>query len=718
MKTKAGISAIKPVPLVFLFFTLLLSGHTSKNLFPNSNTNTDRDLNVVLITIDTLRYDRLSIYSDKFIKTPHIDRLGKNAIVFDNAFAHNPLTLPSHANILTGTYPLFHGIIDNVGFKLDPQFLTMAELLKDNGYQTGAFIGAFPLDSRFGLNQGFDLYDDNYGSQSEFKFLYVERIAENVIKPAKKWISIQKKKWFAWIHLFDPHQPYEPPPLFKKTYPNDPYSGEVAYVDSQLGIFFDFLREKKLLNKSIIIITSDHGEALGEKGEKTHGYFAYNNTIHIPLIFYDSRFESLRIKQNVSHIDIFPTLCDVLGIQVPPHVQGKSLVPMIKGREKKDRLVYFESLSPFLTMGGAPLRGIIKEKIKFIDIPIPEVYDIGKDRTETKNIEKNVQINELKSLLKKIIANNRNRSKTKRSSYVDEDTIKKMKSLGYITSRNPIIRKKDFTRKDDLKILLPVYDKTHRAVSIFNRGEIETSIKMLNEVIKSFPSYVMAYNNLAMIYKSLGKIDNAISILEQGLSKNPDDIRLLSKLGSILARSGKSRRGIEILEKCIKIEYFNPDLYNFLGMAYYNEKNLKKAIQNYNISLKLDRNNAPVHLNKGIVLLTKFFLKSDQESLLQGIQSFKMAIKFEPKLIKGYLLLAIAYKKNREINKAINTLKKGLKINPGDGSLLVELGIAYLDIGDNKNALQYFLDFKSKYFSRLPEKTKKELLHLIEKAKK
>lgn len=684
----------------------------------NRTVKKKENFNVILITIDTLRYDRVSIYSPGFAQTPNIDEIARKSIIFYSAYAHNPLTLPSHANILTGTYPLYHGIVDNTGFKLDEKFLTIAELLKENKFRTAAFIGAFPLDSRFCLNQGFDLYDDNYGTQSELHFLYIERPAEKVIKPAMEWISAQQGKWFAWIHLFDPHQPYSPPSPYKEKYESDLYSGEAAYLDSQLGVLFQFLRKNDSLEDTIVIITSDHGEALGEKGEKTHGYYAYNNTIHVPLIVYIPGVHSKKIEENVGHIDIFPTLCDLLGISIPTHVQGKSLVPLIEGKNWKKNNIYFESLSPNLNMGWAPLRGMIKGNIKFIDLPIPEIYDLGKDPEESNNLAKEYEIDKLKSTLKKIMKKKEGEFKTSRSKNIDRETIKKMESLGYLTGSKPGQTKKQYTDKDDLKKLLPIYNKSLEAIGFFSNGDTKTGIKMLKEVIHRQPSYIMAYKNLAVIYKEGGKIYDAISILEEGLRKNPGSIMLLSRLGLLLTRSGDNKRAIEILEKCIQIEDFNPDYYNHLGIAYYNEKNLKKALENYDISIKLDHNNASAYLNRGVLFLTIDYIKKDGKAIPNAIYNFEKALEFEPKLVKTYLLLATVYKRNKEINKAIDCLEKGLEIKRDDASLLAELGIAYLDKGDNNRALEYFHKIKSLYFSRMSGKNREQLQQLIDEAKK
>lgn len=227
----------RTVGILLILYLFIFSGG---KVYSHGNL-TRKNSNVLIITIDTLRLDRVGIYSDKYVKTPTIDSLATRSFVFRWAFAHNPVTLPSHVNIMTGTTPLFHGISDNPGFFLDKKFLTIADYLKAKGYNTGAFIAAYPLDSRFGLNQGFEIYDDHYGTQKVDSIYFVERPAERIIKPAIEWIKNREKKWFAWIHLFEPHEPYEPPPPYDTQFPKDPYSGEVACLDAKLKVLFDFL---------------------------------------------------------------------------------------------------------------------------------------------------------------------------------------------------------------------------------------------------------------------------------------------------------------------------------------------------------------------------------------------------------------------------------------------------------------------------------------------
>ncbi len=277
----------------FLIFLIL-----ANSLFSSADPKKDR-LNFLLITIDTLRPDRLSCYSSEHLKTPNIDGLAEKGVLFLKAFAHTPTTLPSHTNILLGVTPLYHGVHDNSNFVVGKEFLNLGRHLKSQGYATAAFVGAFPLDSRFGLTRGFDVYDDNYGSTSSEEFSYVERRAEVVVERALDWLDNQSTPWFLWVHCFDPHQRYGPPEPFKTQYKTNPYDGEVAYVDFTLGKLFAYLEENGLNDDTLIIFTGDHGESLGQHEESTHGYFGYNSTIWVPLIISFSGIKKGRIRQNV-----------------------------------------------------------------------------------------------------------------------------------------------------------------------------------------------------------------------------------------------------------------------------------------------------------------------------------------------------------------------------------------------------------------------------------
>jgi arylsulfatase A-like enzyme/Flp pilus assembly protein TadD len=673
--------------------------------------------NVLLITVDTLRFDRVGILDSRHVKTPNMDALAASSLVFTRAFAHNPVTLPSHANILTGATPLFHGISDNTGFKLDKRFLTLPQYLKSHGYRTAAFIGAFPLDSRFGLDQGFDLYDDYYGTRNEREFFFVERPAEKVIAPAMSWIGQQPGKWFAWVHLFDPHQPYLPPSPFKETYAGDPYSGEVAYADSQLGVLFDFLQAKHLFEETVIILTADHGEALGEKGEDTHSYFAYNNTIHVPLFIHVPGRKPETFAGNVCHADIFPTLCAVLGLKIPPRLQGESLLAVMAAGSRKSPEIYFESLTAWLNRDWAPLRGLISGDTKFIDLPIKEVYDLKSDMNEEHNLAGSSKVGQLMDSLTRLMLRLRNPQAVGRETRVDPEVLKRLKSLGYLSEGGGQAHKRNYTEKDDLKTLLPLQSRLLDAVAQYQDGDFLGAERTLQGVIAASPSFILAYTHLASMYKETGRASDAVQLLERGLDKNRGNISLSSKLGIVLADSGQWRRAVPILEQCVAREDFDPEKFNFLGIAYYQGGDFARAMRNYERALELDRNNAAVFSNIGGVHLALAARDGRPQELALAEENFRKALAIDPRLFSAWNGLAIACKKSRRISDAIAHWRQALAIKPDYDLALINLGITLLEEGRAGEALDCFLDYREKFYEKIPAGEKQRVDRLIAEAR-
>ncbi len=698
------------------YFLLSMLAGAAAVLFPAARPDRQPPFNVLLITIDTLRFDHVGILDPRYVKTPNLDALAQKSLVFSRAFAHNPVTLPSHANILTGATPLYHGISDNTGFRLDRKFLTLPQYLRRFGYRTAAFIGAFPLDSRFGLDQGFDLYDDFYGTRNEREFFFAERPAEKVIAPAMAWIGKQSAKWFGWVHLFDPHQPYLPPSPFRESYANDPYSGEVAYVDAQLGVLFDFLKKKGLLEKTMIILTADHGEALGEKGEDTHSYFAYNNTIHVPLFVYIPGRKPEAFAGNVCHADIFPTVCSVLGMPPPPHLQGESLLAVMAAKFRKSPEIYFESLTAYLNRDWAPLRGLISGNSKFIDLPIKEVYDLGSDMQEEHNLAGSSKIGPLKDALIRLMRKLKNPLAAGRENRVDPETQKRLKSLGYISESRSGPRKKQYTEKDDLKTLLPLQSKLLDGVAQFQTGDFTGAEKTIRSVIAASPTFILAYTHLATMYKEMGKSADAVRVLELGLEKNPGDILLLTKLGIVLADSGNWRRAIPILEFCVRKEDFDPERFNFLGIAYYQGGDFAKALQNYERALELDRNNASVYSNIGGVHLALFLRDRRQQEIAQAERDFKKALEIDPRLFSACNGLGIVCRKTGRNAEAIVYWRKALAIKPDYDLALLNLGITLLEENRAAEALEFFKTYREKFYYKIGAGEQQRLDRLIAEA--
>jgi arylsulfatase A-like enzyme/Flp pilus assembly protein TadD len=680
----------------------------------------EKDFNILLITLDTLRVDRLSIYSDRHVKTPNIDRLARESFVFTRAFSHNPVTLPAHTNILTGTTPRFHGVSDNTGFRLDDRFLTLSEHLREAGYHTGAFVASFPLDSRFGLDQGFDTYDDNYGTHNAMELFFVERPAEKVIEPAVSWLSRRqngKEKWFAWIHLFDPHQPYLPPQPYRARYRSDLYSGEVAYMDASLGVLFDFLEQQRLMEQTVIVITGDHGEALGEKGEETHSYFAYNNTIHIPLIVHIPGSAHAFIHENVSHVDIFPTLCHILGIERPAHLQGESLLPIIEGgkRQRNNQRIYFESLTPYLNRGWAPLRGFIRENLKYIDLPIPEVYDLEDDIGENHNIAGQSNVKQWKRDLAKLKRDLKGAYASERSRQIDPQTRNKLKSLGYLSGSTPTTPEK-FTEAHDLKTLLPLQNRMLAAIGRYQEGKFTEPIAELKAIVEKSPGFVLVYRHIASMYKDFGQPLKGIEMLEYGLEKNPGNVNLMSKLGIMLAETGQPDKALELLKLCIEKEPFNPENYNYMGVAYYKKGQFPKALESYRKALELDKNYASVFNNIGSLYLVVFLNKRNRDAYQLAMENFTRALEIDPRLFAAYNGRGAAYKFTRQIDKAIAEWQKTIEINPNYIDSYFNIGIAYLEKGDKAAALKYFLICRDKFGEKLPASEQQRLARLINEA--
>lgn len=672
-------------------------------------------MNVLLITIDTLRVDRLSCYGSKHLQTPNVDKFAERGTVFSRAFAHTSTTLPSHTNILCGTTPLYHGVHDNFNFILDEEFLTLAEHLKAYGYSTGAFIGAFPLDSRFGLGQGFDVYDDDFGGELEN-----ERRAEFVVGKALSWLYLQKNPWFLWVHCYDPHDPYSPPEPFCKQYEEAPYDGEVAYVDAALGKLFNFLEKHNLFENTVVIITGDHGEALGDHGEEHHGFFAYNEVLWIPLIIYSPGIKNGRIEQYVSHIDIFPTVCDLLGTKKRNFLQGISLLSMLDGKKTPQRIFYFESLYPYHSLGWAPLMGFIAKEEKYIDSPIPELYDLKSDFGELNNLAKEKKLGVYKKRLDRIIGERSNPEMPGERKKVDPETLRRLSSLGYISNPN-ISEKESYGLNDDIKTLLPIYNKAYRTKIRYKNGEmsLDKTIEILEKVLNETQKIDIAYESLASLYRQSGRLEEAIDVLKSGFEHNPTSYEILRDLVLYLSESGKHREVISLSESNHLVQMdFSSDIWNVLGYAYWKTGDLERAPASYEKALSIDSENPSLLTNYGNVCLSVFH-KTDKWSFhRKAIELFKKAIELDSRNAQAYSGLGTAHLINRDLDAAIDDWKKVLEILPSHANSTYNISRAYIAKGNKQKALEFLQQYMKIYADLLSPGEKQRFDELMQKCKK
>jgi arylsulfatase A-like enzyme/cytochrome c-type biogenesis protein CcmH/NrfG len=688
-------------------------------LSPASREKDSGRLNVLLITIDTLRADRLSCYSGQHLKTPNIDSLSERGTLFLRAFAHTTTTLPSHSNMLLGVTPPFHGVHGTSTFVVSKEFLTLAEHLKNHGYATGAFVGGYPLDSRFGLNQGFDIYDDDFKGQDFKRPPVTGRRAEVVVDKALNWLENQASPWFLWIHCFDPHDPYMPPEPFSVQYEKQPYEGEVAYVDFALGKLIDYLKANRLFENTLVIFTGDHGESLGQHGELTHGYLAYNTTLWIPLIISFPGVNPGKTEQYVGHIDLFPTVCDVLHISKPSFLQGISLLPAMEGRALQKRPIYFESMDPYFSKGWAPLRGFLLGPEKYMDSPIPEVYDLAEDFDEIKNLARSKDLSGYNKRLDQLTTILTSPESEKAKDRIDRESLEKLRSLGYLsTSSSQDQKKESFGPGDDVKVLLAFLNKAMDAMEIYQKGRVDEGIRRLHEIIKERKDFAIAYYDLGIVYKETGKLNDALRILKSGLDLLPSNFEIFFNYTSYLLAADQTDEVIKLIsENKMRAMDYDPGIWINLGFAYSAKGDLEKAIGAFEKSLSLDNKNPTVHNNLGTAYHQLTLKTKDPITHKKCLESFKKAIELDPDYASPYAGLGAAYRFANNLDGAIYCWGKALQLNPEDGQILYSLGLAYSDKGEKTKALGCLTRYKEHFSPSSSPEERRKLDELIRKLK-
>jgi len=550
-------------------------------------------LNVVLITIDTLRADHVGCYGYKQIKTPNIDGLAADGVRFESAFAVVPVTLPSHSSMLTGTYPMLSGMHDFSGNKLSPLQPTLASVLKQAGYQTGAVIGAAVLDSRFGLNQGFDFYYDHFDFSrlDEANLDEMERPGNVVADVALDWLAKNsQKKFFLWMHLYDPHFPYHPPEPYSREYAAQPYDSEIAFADEQVGRLLRFLKEKGIYKNTVIVLCGDHGESLGEHGEKTHGFFIYNATMHVPLII---RLPESRLPEKaartvgdpVSLVDLMPTVLSAVGLEIPSQVQGRSLLPELRvDQTARDRVLYGETFMPRIHFNWSELRGSENTKYHFIDAPRPELYDLSKDPGEVHNLftEKKAVAEEMRAKLVSLIRDYSAGKEMAEKTGLDPALMERLKALGYAafsgggdpTSNDPTISSRNLP---DPKDRIVTYELISDAIANSQHGRYQESIEKLKSVIKTEPDSVPAHYLQGLDYYRLNMFAEAVEELRKTVQLSPDYALAFFNLGMAQAHAGQMDAAIATLQRTLQLDATNFEAAYNLGVAFIQKRQLEPA---------------------------------------------------------------------------------------------------------------------------------------------
>src|SRR5271156_102185 len=589
--------------------------------------------NVVLITIDTLRADHVGAYGYKQIKTPNIDGLAADGVRFERAFAVVPVTLPSHSSMLTGTYPMFSGMHDFSGNKLSPLQPTLASVLKQAGYETGAVIGAAVLDSRFGLNQGFDFYYDHFefSRLDESNLDEMERPGNVVADVALDWLGKNSsKKFFLWMHLYDPHFPYHPPEPYSREYAAQPYDGEIAIADEQVGRLLRFLKENGLYQNTVIVLCGDHGESLGEHGEKTHGFFIYNATMHVPLIIKLPDNGVRTVADPVSLVDLMPTVLGAVGLRVPPQVQGRSLLGALglgknDDAAARDRVLYGETYLPRIHFNWSELRGSENTKYHFIDAPRPELYDLTNDPGELHNLftEKKAVAEEMRAKLAGMIRDYSAGKELAEKTGLDPALMERLKSLGYAGfsgGGNPTISSRDLP---DPKDRIVTYELISDAVADSQHGRYQESIEKLKSVVKTEPNSVPAHYIQGLNYYHLKMFTDAVDELQKTVQLSPDYALAFFNLGIAQAHAGQMDAAIATLQRTLQLDATNFEAAYNLGVAFLQKKQLEPAAEAFRQSVTIYPDLARGHRALGETLLY-------QNKIDEAIAELRRAVELAP----------------------------------------------------------------------------------------
>ena len=641
----------------------------------------DPDLSVLLISIDTLRADALGAYGHPSVATPWMDRLAREGVRFETAHAHNVITLPSHANLLSGLYPLRHGVRDNSGFRVPPDTETLATRLRAKGYRTAAFVSAFPLDSRFGLDRGFDVYDDRLGagSQLERAFEMAERRGPSTVAAAVSWLESQQgSKTFCFVHLYEPHFPYEPPEPFATRFRADRYHGEVSATDAALETLLRPLLDAGASGRTLVILTADHGEALGEHGEETHGIFAYEATLRVPLIFYAPRIlRPAVVGTPVRHVDVVPTVLDALGQAVPPDLPGRSLLSVAAGGSEAAPS-YFEALSSSLNQGWAPLRGVLRDGVKYVDLPLPELYDLRTDPRE----EKNLAATEPEALeaMRALLARFRAEDRGVERGAEDEATLERLRALGYVAGAN-VTPKERYTEADDPKRLMGIDARSRDIVRLHRERRFDEAIGLAKQSLAERPDMPLAWQQLAYLERARGDLAAGLAAAKKAFALKPFDAETASILSVYLLESGRAKEALELVGSALT-KSPDLDLLTAQGMAFASLGRRAEALAAFERARELDPSNAMVLVNIGTVHLRAGEVRPAREA-------FEAALRIDPGSAKAQNSLGVIAASEGRHEDAIQHWRRGVVLDPGDYQALFNLGATLRSQGRPAEARPY-----------------------------
>ena len=618
--------------------------------------------NILIITLDTTRADRIGFLGSSLGLTPNLDALAKQSVVFTRAYSQVPLTTPSHATIFTGTYPQYNHI-DYMGKPLGKDLPYLPAILKQHGYRTAAFVGSSILDPNnpvaTGFGRGWDTYDANFHNRSkgEDRYKSVERRAGVVVDHAIAWLNAHPQRPFLmWVHCYDPHEPYDPPQPFKTRYASRPYDGEIAYTDSAMGKLLAALKAKGLYNNTLIAVMADHGEGLGEHGESHHGIFLYDGTIHVPLMFKlpGQRFAGKRMDGRVRLADVTPTVLQEVNVPAPAAMQGESLADVMKLTPGEpvppgvdaDRTAFSSTDYGQRAFGWSWLRSWRSGKYLYIDAPQRELYDQMADPGAMHNLISNSKAvaDTMQSQADAFL--HKTESSDNQQANLTAEQIESLQALGYVGTNSAVDKKGP--RGPDPKGKTAVADVFEQGLNSMLDGEFAAAVPQLQQVLKSEPNTALAYLELGRAYVNLKDYDKALPVLQTAVEKLPEDSLAHFEYGRALAESGNWTDAAQQLESALPAMPSSSDLHFNLALVYQRLNRMPDAMREFEATVKLK----PDHFRANLLLGRLYGMQGNGAAALPYLLQ---AAKLDPSSMEAHMFLANVY---AELGQNANAMRE------------------------------------------------------------
>jgi len=600
--------------------------------------------NLLLITLDTTRADHIGCYGNAQALTPVLDSLAREGVLFEQAYAPVAMTLPSHASLFTGLYPPEHGLHTNGRGRLPTQLPTLAESLTKQGYQTAGFVASFILHSKFGLNRGFQTYDDDMAGGEVFGHeAHLVRNGKQMVDAALSWLQLRSQKpFFCWVHLYDPHEPYDAhEELFGDRFAESPYDGDISFTDQQVGRLIEYLKVNKLDERTIVVVVGDHGEGLGDHEEREHGFTVYNSTIHVPLIVAGPQCRAgHRVPSPVSLVDLLPTVLDYLKVTPPKPISGQSVVAALGGTAIEPHLCYSEAETAFIAYGWSPQQSLTTESWKYIKTTREELYDLRGDPHELRNLAESQpeQMAEMQGLLAGVTE--RMNACPETDSQLSESDRRKLESLGYLSggSIDPALANAPLP---DVKDMIGPYNAELDARDLLEAGKFVEAEVQLRDIVQNAPNFMIARTSLGRALQKQNRNDEAVAVYEEVLKLQPDSAEAHFDLGNIRAARNE----------------------------------LDAAIEHYTAVLQTDRLTSVAHVN----LAEVYAFKGEPE--LARLH-YEEALEEFPDSASGHFNYGIFLAKQGILDESLTHLERAVQLLPDNPQMRYQLGLVLLSMGN------------------------------------